>query len=238
MIEKKLASISAELSVVGKDLSVGARSASYKAVSEGAILAAVKPLEERYKVYSYPASREIVFQDVIKSVGDGGKERLTFVERVRTVYRFVDLEDGSSIDVVSFGDGIDAGDKSVGKAMTYSDKYALMKAYKIETGDDPDKEASEPIYTSAPKEKPQPEPKLSPEDPASEKQLNYLRALIQRKGMDEAIVRNTLGKTINQLTIHEAGEMIKAVQNAKPIGRTVNQQTKQETPLYDDDLPF
>ena len=26
--------------------------------------------------------------------------------------------------------------------MTYSDKYALLKAYKIETGDDPDQNAS------------------------------------------------------------------------------------------------
>lgn len=26
--------------------------------------------------------------------------------------------------------------------MTYADKYALMKAYKITTGDDPDKDAS------------------------------------------------------------------------------------------------
>ena len=29
--------------------------------------------------------------------------------------------------------------------MTYSDKYALLKAYKIETGDDPDQNASEPM---------------------------------------------------------------------------------------------
>ena len=29
--------------------------------------------------------------------------------------------------------------------MTYADKYALLKAYKIETGDDPDQNASEPL---------------------------------------------------------------------------------------------
>ena len=31
-----------------------------------------------------------------------------------------------------------AEDKAPGKAMTYADKYALLKAYKIQTGDDPD----------------------------------------------------------------------------------------------------
>ena len=44
--------------------------------------------------------------------------------------------------MVSYGDGIDTGDKAPGKAMTYSDKYSLLKAYKVATGDDPDKEAS------------------------------------------------------------------------------------------------
>ena len=29
--------------------------------------------------------------------------------------------------------------------MTYADKYALLKAYKIQTGDDPDQNASEPL---------------------------------------------------------------------------------------------
>ena len=47
--------------------------------------------------------------------------------------------------VTTYGDGIDSGDKSVGKAMTYADKYALLKAYKIVTGDDPDQEASKDL---------------------------------------------------------------------------------------------
>jgi hypothetical protein len=44
--------------------------------------------------------------------------------------------------MISYGDGIDTGDKAPGKAMTYSDKYSLLKAYKVATGDDPDKDAS------------------------------------------------------------------------------------------------
>ena len=38
---------------------------------------------------------------------------------------------------------MDTQDKATGKAMTYADKYALMKAYKITTGDDPDQAPSE-----------------------------------------------------------------------------------------------
>ena len=67
-------------------------------------------------------------------------------ERIETTYRFVNIEKPEEyIDIVSYGDGIDSQDKSVGKAMTYADKYALMKAYKIVTGDDPDQNPSQPL---------------------------------------------------------------------------------------------
>ena len=235
MIYAKLAVIAAELESVGKDLSVGVKTSSYKAVSEGAILSAVKPLEEKHGVFSYPCSREIVSQEVIRSQVDG-KERLTFFERIRTVYRFVDLDDGSSCDVVSFGDGIDAGDKSVGKAMTYSDKYALMKAYKIETGDDPDKQESVPIYTKAQPIDPAPAivPKMSGNDPASDKQKNYLRGLLARKNMNEAYIYNTLKKGVDELTVHEAGQMIEVVGKCSPVVAS----RKEETYDDEDDLPF
>ena len=63
--------------------------------------------------------------------------------RIETTYEFVNLDKPEEkITMVSYGDGIDSGDKAPGKAMTYSDKYSLLKAYKVATGDDPDKDAS------------------------------------------------------------------------------------------------
>ena len=63
--------------------------------------------------------------------------------RVKTVYRFVNIDKPEEfIETITFWDWIDTGDKATGKATTYSDKYALMKVYKISTWDDPDKEAS------------------------------------------------------------------------------------------------
>lgn len=66
--------------------------------------------------------------------------------RIKTIYRFVNIHKPEEfIDMTTYADGIDSGDKGMGKAMTYADKYALMKAYKISTGDDPDQEASTEI---------------------------------------------------------------------------------------------
>lgn len=143
-IFQRMQKITAEVSTVAKNLEVGFGSNKYKAVSEADILRAVKPIEERYGVYSYPYDREIVESGTMERDGRNGKTIQLYL-RIKTVYRFVCIDDPASyLDIVSYGDGVDTQDKAPGKAMTYSDKYALMKAYKIQTGDDPDQYASEP----------------------------------------------------------------------------------------------
>ena len=74
-------------------------------------------------------------------------ERKQLFMRVETVYRFVNIDKPDEyIDITTYGDGVDTQDKAPGKAMTYGDKYALLKAYKIQTGDDPDQNASEDLF--------------------------------------------------------------------------------------------
>ena len=146
-IYKKMSAITAELTAVGKNLNVGIGKAAYKAVGEADVLAAVKPLEEKHGVYSYPYSRKIVEADLVTTTSEyQGKvtEKTNRYLRIETVYRFVNIDNPDEyIDITTYGDGIDPQDKAVGKAMTYSDKYALLKAYKIITGEDPDQFKSE-----------------------------------------------------------------------------------------------
>lgn len=152
-IYQRMAAITAELQTVAKNLTVEtAKGKGYKAVSERDIIDAVKPLEAKHGVYSYPANRDVLESATLESESEwNGKttKRTTFFSRIRTVYRFVNVDDPEdSIETVVFSEGIDSQDKGSGKAMTYGDKYALMKAYKISTGDDPDQEASkEEAYT-------------------------------------------------------------------------------------------
>ena len=146
-IYKKMSAITAELTAVAKNLNVGIGKAAYKAVGEADVLAAVKPLEEKHGVYSYPYSRKIVEADLVTTTSEyQGKvtEKTNRYLRIVTVYRFVNIDNPEEyIDITTYGDGIDPQDKAVGKAMTYSDKYALLKAYKIITGEDPDQFKSE-----------------------------------------------------------------------------------------------
>ena len=152
-IFQRMSAITAELRTVAKNLTVptGGKN-SYKAVSERDVLDAVKPIEEKHGVYSYPARRNVLESNLLESENSYTDQRgnttvkkaTTFMTRIETVYRFVNVDDPEDyIETTTFAEGIDSQDKGSGKAMTYADKYALMKAYKISTGDDPDQDASD-----------------------------------------------------------------------------------------------
>lgn len=141
-IYQRMECITAELDTVAKNLNVSGVGQTYKAVSEADVLRAVKPLEMKYGVYSYAIARTLI--DMPPRTTKSGS--VQYVCRVEETYRFVNVDDSSQyIEIKSWGDGIDSQDKGVGKAMTYADKYALMKAYKIVTGDDPDQFPSEEV---------------------------------------------------------------------------------------------
>ena len=152
-IFEKMLAITSELQTVAKNLTVQqSKTSSYKAVAERDVLDAVKPLEAKFGIYSYPYSRSILESNILDSesyINGQAVKKTTYMTRIDTVYRFVNVEKPDEyIDITSFAEGIDSQDKGSGKAMTYADKYALMKAYKISTGDDPDQEASkEGAYT-------------------------------------------------------------------------------------------
>lgn len=140
-IFQRMSAVTIEMNTVAKNLTVGFGNSKYKAVGEADVLAAVKPLEAKYGIYSYPVSRSVIDSGTI----EGEKSNRMFM-RIETVYRFVNIDNPSEyIDITTYGDGVDSQDKAPGKAMTYGDKYALLKAYKIQTGDDPDQQASEPM---------------------------------------------------------------------------------------------
>ena len=144
-IYQKMSAITKEISTVAKNLQVGEGKNQYKAVGEADVLAAVKPIEVKHGVYSYPFNREIVESGEMVSTTKYGDRKSLYL-RVKTVYRFVNVDEPSEyIDITTYGDGVDSQDKAPGKAMTYGDKYALLKAYKIQTGDDPDQNESETL---------------------------------------------------------------------------------------------
>lgn len=196
-IYEKLSLIENEIGVVEKGLNVSMGKGSYKAVSERDVLDAIKPIEQKYRVYSYPVETEIINNEVLEKTNNYGTTASQFL-RLKRVYRFVNIDKPDEyVDVVSYGDGIDTGDKAPGKAMTYADKYALMKAYKLSTGDDPDKDAS-----------PQEGYRRATTQPISDSQKETIKQLYEENELNSVLAKNNI-KSIDQLNTNQASAIIK-----------------------------
>lgn len=140
---QKIQAVSNEIKNIEKNMTVGKGSYSYKAVQDIDVTLEVKEAETKYKLVSIPIKQELVKSEIIKVVKDGGGESIQYMDIVKMTLRIINLEKTDEfVDVESFGRGLDSGDKGFGKASTYARKYALLNAYKIATGEDPDENRS------------------------------------------------------------------------------------------------
>lgn len=188
-IYEKMSLITERISAVAKNLDVGNGKNKYKGVGEADVLLAVKPVEAKYRIYSYPYERNTIESQILVTESQYGKKYNKFV-RIETIYRFVNIDKPDEyLDITSYGDGVDPQDKAPGKAMTYADKYALLKAYKIFTGEDPDAEMSqqgrfistEEYYTQVP---PQEEAPAQQSGLISEMNARVLVQMCENHGKD------------------------------------------------------
>ena len=145
---EKIQAVAMGVMTIEKDMTVGKGNYAYKAVSDLSVTLKVKELEKEYGIISIPFKQELVKSEVIKAAQDDGREKVAYSVFIKMTTRIFDIADETKfIDIESFGHGLDSGDKGFGKASTYARKYALLNAYKIATGEDPDKDASQPEIT-------------------------------------------------------------------------------------------
>lgn len=161
-IFEKIAAVSEVVRNVEKNMTVGVGNSSYKAVADIDVLMKVKDAEKEYRLVSIPVRQELVKSEIVKAIGQGGYEKITYADIVKMTVKIVNLDKTDEfVEVESFGRGLDVGDKGFGKASTYARKYALLNAYKIATGEDPDQFKSEQQQTLT-------------KDEMREKVLNYM----------------------------------------------------------------
>lgn len=124
---------------VSKNINLQYGNGGYKAVAEADVVRAVNEAEHQARLVSYQDSIEIINNE---------HNRLFWI-RVKCNVKVVNIDNPSEFVIFTgLGDGLDSGDKACGKAITYATKYALLRGYKIPTGEDPDYFASpEPMAT-------------------------------------------------------------------------------------------
>jgi len=81
---------------------------------------------------------EMTVSEPWEHTGKGGTKTYTRTD-IKARVTFVNVDNPEDVVAVhSYGTGIDDQDKGVGKATSYSVKYALLKAFNMQTGDDAD----------------------------------------------------------------------------------------------------
>jgi len=84
-------------------------------------------------IFMMSSIEEVINRDITTKSG-----KAETIVRVKIKVTFLCGETGESLSFHTWGDGQDAGDKGIYKAITGAIKYALMKNFLIPTGDDPE----------------------------------------------------------------------------------------------------
>jgi len=158
----------------------------------------------------------IMLPDVVEHSTREHKNRKGNTEYIATVkvkFTFFDGETGEEIAIHTSGEGQDAGDKAVYKAITGAQKYALMKAFMIPTGDDPEADNGVDERNDS-----------QDGNKASDKQLNYINKLL-KNNVSEKYPYETLhaglkkklntDSNIENFTSQQASQAIKILQGDK-----------------------
>lgn len=131
-IYEKILAVMDSIQYLKKDDAVDFGRTKYAAMSEEKVTMTVRKELIRQGLVVFP-----VEQTVSK---DGN------ITTTNTTYKMVNTENPEEfVFLASSGQGSDTQDKGVGKAMTYSFKYMLLRTFAIPTGEDPDKIASDQI---------------------------------------------------------------------------------------------
>lgn len=107
----------------------------YRYVSSEQVLDTVRPLMNELKLLLVPeVSSAALHEGATKS----GTTR--YMTELTLAFVWMDVESGERLSVPFYAQGVDlAGEKGVGKALTYAEKYFLMKFFHVSTSrDDPD----------------------------------------------------------------------------------------------------
>lgn len=126
-----------EINYVKKDKSVSTGGGSYKAVTHDQVTGMVRASMVKHGIVSYP-----ILVESLSNPTEEGKKQF----RYEATYdiAFVNMDDPSDNLIIRIqAHAMDNGDKACGKALSYAKKYAVLKLFEIETGED-----EESVYQS------------------------------------------------------------------------------------------
>ncbi len=142
-IYKAIPGIMGEINAVGKNKKNTQQGFMYRGIDD--VMNAINPALVKHNVFIVP---EVMEQSREERKTAKGGSLLYSVCRMK--FRFC-ADDGSYVEAVTIGEGMDSGDKATNKAMAVAFKYACFQVFCIPTEEmkDPDAETPEPSSRAA-----------------------------------------------------------------------------------------
>lgn len=183
---------------------------NYAFIEQARVLAELRPLLKKHGVVILPETpgRSIERYEVVRGNGKPGVDVHVTVSSRYTVLN-ADKPDEKFTAEWDAGEALDSSDKASNKAVTASHKTYLMKLFNISDQDDPD--ASHIDAPSRGQQAPPESPKSygTSERVPSEKQLNMIRAVGKKLGLQQAAIE---ARIMTLETSEQASEAIDALQ--------------------------
>ena len=132
LIYKKIPAIMAEVGIIGKDRKNTSQGYSFRGVDD--VYNEIHDMFVKHKVFTIPTVLDTQHEE--RKSKSGG----ILIYRIYTVKYTFYAEDGSFIESIIVGEGMDSGDKAGNKALSVAHKYALLQTFLIPTDDPKDPE--------------------------------------------------------------------------------------------------
>lgn len=163
-IYESITKIMEEIPAIGKDQTNKTQGFKYRGIDD--VMNTLQPLLSKNKVFIVP---QILEQTREERTTNKGGNLIYSICKIKYIFY---AEDGTYIEAVTVGEGMDSGDKATNKAMAIAMKYALFQVFCIPTEEmkDPDGETPE---GSKPKNQP-----ISAED------AKRLQEIMENKGLN------------------------------------------------------
>lgn len=167
-IYEAVSNVMADIGAVGKSGVNKTQGFKYRGID--AVMNALNPALVKHKVFCVP---EILDQQREERTSKNGSVLIYSICRIR--YKFF-TTDGSFVEAVVIGEGMDSGDKATNKAMAIAFKYACFQIFCIATEEmsDPDEENHE-----------------VKEKIISAKEIGSIKKELDRTGIKEKIILDT-----------------------------------------------
>jgi len=173
-IYQSIVGIMQDIPAIGKDKVNAQQHFKFRGIDD--VMNVMQPILAKHKVFVVPQVLEQVREE--RTTSKGGNLIYSML-KIKFIFY---AEDGTFVEAITEGEGMDSGDKASNKAMSIAFKYALFQVFCIPTGEmvDPDQET--------------PEPSKPIKKTITQEQINYMDDFIDKNNISADFVKLILNK--------------------------------------------